>query len=103
MPAIGMGLLWGGYSLLLWGYCQVRGYDISLTDLVVPGRYTGKWPPPLIQDSATPQVDPNQHPGDMPNTYPTDPNGASASAPGKGTGKGNGTGKSKGTGGILQA
>lgn len=52
MPAIGMGMLWGGYTLILWGYCQIKGYDITLSELVVPGRYKGKWPPSIIDDDA---------------------------------------------------
>lgn len=47
-----MGLMWGGYTLILWGYCKLQGYDVSLTELVMPGKYKGKWPPPLIDDSA---------------------------------------------------
>lgn len=47
MPAIGMGLAWFGYSLTLWGYCLVRGYNVKFTDLVNPVHpYSGKWPPP---------------------------------------------------------
>lgn len=71
MPAIGMGLLWGGYTLALWGYCQLQGYKIALTDLVVPGRYTGTWPPPPIDTPvAPPGAAPGTHPGDMPWSYP---------------------------------
>lgn len=77
MPAIGMGMLWGGYTLILWGYCKLQGYDIGLTELVIPGRFKGKWPPPLIDDSANPMggpghngVPPGDHPGDAPYTYP---------------------------------
>lgn len=47
MPAIGMALLWGGYTLGMWGYCQLQGYQISIAQLVIPSRYTGSWPPPL--------------------------------------------------------
>jgi hypothetical protein len=28
MTAIGMGLAFGAYTLGLWGYCLVRGYDV---------------------------------------------------------------------------
>lgn len=36
MPAIGMGLIWGGWTLSLWGYCLIRGYDVTLGQLVNP-------------------------------------------------------------------
>lgn len=95
MPAIGFGLLWSGYTLLFWGFCQIKGYDLSLSEIVIPGRWDGKWPPPLIKDDANPMggpghngVAPGDHPGDMPWTYPhggtsADSNGSS----GKGGGK----------------
>lgn len=36
MPAIGMGLVWGGWTLGLWGYCLIRGYDVTLGQLANP-------------------------------------------------------------------
>ena len=36
MPAIGMGIIWGGWTLGLWGWCLIRGYDVSLGQLVNP-------------------------------------------------------------------
>lgn len=36
MPAIAMGVIWLGYSLTLWGYCLVRGYDVTFIQLVNP-------------------------------------------------------------------
>lgn len=36
MPAIAMGLIWGGWTLGLWGWCLVRGYDVSLGQLINP-------------------------------------------------------------------
>lgn len=36
MPAIGIGLIWGGWTLSLWGYCLIRGYDVTLGQLVNP-------------------------------------------------------------------
>lgn len=87
MPAIGMFLLWGGYTLTFWGYCRLQGYNISIGELVVPGRYTGSWPPPLIDDNPNPMggpshngVAPGQHPGDMPYTYPSTGQYGTASA-----------------------
>ena len=34
MPALAMGLGWAGYTLGLWGYCLVRGYDVTLFELI---------------------------------------------------------------------
>lgn len=36
MPAIGFGLAWAGYTLGMWGYCLVRGFDITLGELANP-------------------------------------------------------------------
>lgn len=36
MPAIAMGLAWAGYTLGLWGYCLLRGYDVTLRQLASP-------------------------------------------------------------------
>lgn len=33
---IGMSLLWGGYSLSLYGWCLLQGYAITLYQLVNP-------------------------------------------------------------------
>jgi hypothetical protein len=107
MPAIGFGMLWGGYTLLFWGWCKLQGYDISLTEIVVPKKWDGKWPPKLIDDSANPMggpghngVAPGDHPGDMPWTYPHD--GTSADDKGKGKSKGKGSGSGSGGGGVIQ-
>lgn len=85
MPAIGFGMLWCGYTLLFWGYCQIKGYDISVAEIVVPKKWNGKWPPALIDDSGTgtaPGVKPGDHPGDMPGTWGSDPNyGGTIAAP----------------------
>jgi hypothetical protein len=36
MPAIGMGLAWAGYTGMLWAWCLLRGYDVTLGQLVNP-------------------------------------------------------------------
>jgi hypothetical protein len=36
MPAIGFGIVWAGYTLGLWGYCLIRGYDVTLGELANP-------------------------------------------------------------------
>ncbi len=33
MVVIAMGLVFGGYAISLWGYCLVRGYDVTFTSL----------------------------------------------------------------------
>lgn len=33
MIAIGLGVLWGGYTVGIWGYCLVRGYNVPFTQL----------------------------------------------------------------------
>ena len=53
MVAIAMGLIWGGYTLGMWGYTRISGYQITLTQLVKPGAYTGSWPPPLYPATAS--------------------------------------------------
>lgn len=42
MPAIGIGILWLGYSIGLYGYILIRGYDIGFKQL-----FTSKWPPTI--------------------------------------------------------
>lgn len=36
MPAIGFGLAWAGYTLGMWGFCLIRGYNITLAELANP-------------------------------------------------------------------
>lgn len=49
MVAIGMGLIWGGYALSLFGWCLFRDYNLTFGQLVSPFHpYTGTWPPPKI-------------------------------------------------------
>ena len=36
MPAIGFGLAWGGYTGMLWAWCLLRGYNVTLGELVNP-------------------------------------------------------------------
>jgi hypothetical protein len=45
---IGFGLVWFGYSTMFWGYSLVKGYNLSLKQIVSPASYyTGTWPPKL--------------------------------------------------------
>jgi hypothetical protein len=34
--AIGMGLLFAGYAVAIWGYCLVRGYDVTFAQVFSP-------------------------------------------------------------------
>ena len=43
MTAIAFGLGWLGYSVSLWGYCLVRGYDVTLAELMNP-VHVFAWP-----------------------------------------------------------
>lgn len=40
MAGLGIGLMWGAYTLGLYGYCLIKGYDITLLQLLKP-----TWPP----------------------------------------------------------
>lgn len=40
MFALGLGTLWVGYTVGLYGYCLIRGYDISFLEM-----FAGPWPP----------------------------------------------------------
>jgi hypothetical protein len=49
MVPIGMALAWAGYTLGMWGYCLVRGYNVTFMQL-----FGSSWPGPKI--SASPIV-----------------------------------------------
>ena len=41
-----MTLVWAGYSVGLYGYSLVRGYNLTLAQMVSPTKwYSGQWPP----------------------------------------------------------
>jgi len=53
MLPVGMLIAWAGYSVSLWGWCLLRGYDVTLGQLMSPlhpyGSNKGEtWPPKLI-------------------------------------------------------
>ncbi len=49
MVAVGMLLIWGGYSVGLWGWCLLRDYDLTFGQLTSPVHpYSGAWPPAKI-------------------------------------------------------
>lgn len=37
--AVGLGLVWVGYTLSYFGICSLRGPGVGLLDLVIPGRH----------------------------------------------------------------
>lgn len=39
MVVVGMALMFGAYSVGVWGYCLVRGYDVSFRDC-----FRTRWP-----------------------------------------------------------
>jgi hypothetical protein len=43
--ALGFGLVWVGYLELLYGYCLIKGYDITWRELADPIR-PYQWPKP---------------------------------------------------------
>ena len=53
MLAAGMLIIWGGYSVSLWGWCLLRGYNVTLGQLMSPAHPYGSgkgqaWPPALM-------------------------------------------------------
>ena len=46
MVWIGMGLVWAGYTAGLYGWSLVRGYNLTLAQMISPTKwYSGTWPP----------------------------------------------------------
>ncbi len=87
MPAIGMGLGWLGYALGLWGWSLLRGYNVTLGQLMSPTHpYAGAWPPPLLPNTQT--LPGKQQPTQVATTAATAPAtaapGAANPAPGAG-------------------
>lgn len=57
MPALGMGLAWGAYSLMTWGWMVMVGYNVTYKEWVNPFNYYSQgWPPPkdIPQDLVLP-------------------------------------------------
>lgn len=53
MVAVGMLLIWGGYSVSLWGWCLIRNYNVTMGQLTSPLHPYGSgknqpWPPASI-------------------------------------------------------
>jgi hypothetical protein len=43
---VGFALAWTSYTAMFWGYSLVKGYNLTLGQIVSPKAYTGTWPPP---------------------------------------------------------
>lgn len=39
MMAVALGVAWAGYTVGIWGYCLVRGYDVPFS-----GLFHATWP-----------------------------------------------------------
>jgi hypothetical protein len=92
-------ITWAGYSLGLWGWCLIRGYDVTLGQLMSPAHPYGtskgeKWPPPLIGPDVI-------FPGGR-NTGASAPGGAAAPGGGPGGGPAAGAGAVPNIGGAGQ-
>jgi hypothetical protein len=56
MVALGLGTFWLGYTVTMYGYCLVRGYNVKFTDLfhsTWPGAVQGKPVSKAIQQART--------------------------------------------------
>lgn len=49
MGTIGIALVWGGYTLTLWGWCLITGRNVSMAQLL---SFT-TWPPVSPSAAAT--------------------------------------------------
>jgi hypothetical protein len=49
--AIGMGIVFAGYAISIWGYCLVRGYDVSFGNV-----FAMSWPGVQVSSSTPGQV-----------------------------------------------
>jgi hypothetical protein len=66
MLPVGMLLSWAGYSVGLWGWCLIRGYNVTLGQLMSPTHPYGSrkgqpWPPPLMSPN---QIFPGKNTGE---------------------------------------
>lgn len=46
MVGVGLGLVWAGYTAALYGYCLIRGYNVS------PKQMFTTWWPPVSPDKS---------------------------------------------------
>lgn len=83
MLPVGMVLVWAGYSVGLWGWCLIRGYNVTLGQLMSPTHPYGSgkgqaWPPPLMSPN---QIFPGKNTGQSaPAAAGAKPSGGNAAA-----------------------
>lgn len=97
MLPVGMLLSWAGYSVSLWGWCLIRGYNVTLGQLMSPlhpyGSGKGQaWPPPLMSAN---QIFPGK------NTGESAPSSAAASSSSTAAAKGGTPSGKLGPGGTV--
>lgn len=80
MAGLGMALAYLGYSFGLWGYCLVKGYNVTLKDL-----FGKTWPPGSAADKNNGNGNSNKVPDPgttpKPGKLPTPQPGPSPSPP----------------------
>lgn len=61
---LSIGLLWAGYAVAFWGFCLIKGYNVSFVQIINPANITaaGKTTPlsssgaPLVINAWPPQL-----------------------------------------------
>ena len=51
MIALAFGFAWLGYSYGLYGWCLLKGYDVTLHELMNPVHQYNQWPPGQTPDN----------------------------------------------------
>lgn len=87
MLAVGMLLAWSGYSLGLFGWCLLRGYNVTAGQLMSPVHPYGSgknqpWPPPLLSPNV---IFPGANTGASSSTAGAAPGSSSPPKPAPGT------------------
>lgn len=75
MVPIGVAMVWGAYTVGIWGYCLVRGYDVTFMQL-----FSGQWPAGTPGKTGPGTAGPGTAPGNKgtgnpPRTRPEFPSG----------------------------
>jgi hypothetical protein len=47
MVALGVGTFWAGFTMAIWGYCLVKGYDVPFS-----GLFRQTWPGTQVSQQA---------------------------------------------------
>lgn len=88
MPAVGLALLWLGYSVAYYGVTQIRGNNYGFLDLMLPGRWSvvRQAPPPNDRGESPVAGSSTSSTTTVPETSsPTTPEGAVTATPGGAT------------------